>query len=410
MWFSALARRAALLSLCALLLAAGLGAQAQAGWFVYLLDSGGQALVRVGADGSQAVLPLGINPNAYLSAFDIGFSPDGARAALCAIDYGSAEAAPSAVLTVRDLAAQTDLMRLDLGPALGCRAAYRADGAFIALGIVHYLPGDVQAVPDLPAWELRVIDPVSGGTIAQLTSDSPEAAAAGLPSNPPVLPVVRRFDGAELIFAAQPFATGGGSEAPALNWRIDTATLAPLAGWGYLQFDLLANGELAWTAADSSRPAGEPPGPLPADNVVRWQDASGQARTIYASPDWLLIGARFIDEGARLALQLVAPYSAEYPAELGYPTRWIALDRAGATGELTSTAGYAQLRGVPGGYVVLQVFTPEGGGAPTYTLDYNAGGQIRTLWATQAGAAAYDLAWAPPMTPAAGLPPFAALP
>jgi hypothetical protein len=68
------------------------------------------------------------------------------------------------------------------------------------------------------------------------------------------------------------------------------------------------------------------------------------------------------------------------------------------------------LAGVPGGYVVLQAFTPEGGGAPTYTLDFNTGGQISTLWTMPGSASAYDLAYASPMGRAADLPPFAGLP
>lgn len=410
MSLSGIVRRAALFISCALLLNAASGVISQPPWAIYLLDTNAQALVRVNGDGSQAVYPLNLPENAYVSAFDLGFSPDGTKVALCPINYGSADAAPSAQLIVRDIAAQADVMRLDLGPALGCRVSYRSDGAFLALGIVHYIPGDVQAVPDLPAWELRVVEPGAGGTIAALRSDGPEAAAAGLTSNPPLLPLVRRFEGAELIFAALPFATGGPDVVPAFSWRVDAAALNPAAPWGQLQFDVLAGGDFAWNTADAGRPAGQPPGAMPANNVTRWQDTSGEPRTVFASPDWLLLDARFIDDGARLALQLVAPFDAAQPEDVGYATRWIAVDRAGALEELTGTASYAQIRGVPGGYVVLQAFAPEGSGPAIYTLDYNSGGQIRTLWNTEAQNTSYDLAWAPPMTLAPGLPPFAALP
>jgi hypothetical protein len=404
-----LARRAALALSCLLLVSAVSGVVGQPPWAVYLLDTGARALVRVNGDGAQAVYPLGLPENAYVSAFDIGFSPDGTRVALCPVDYGNAETAPSAQLIVRDIAAQAELMRLDLGPALGCRVTYRSDGAFLAVGIVHYIPGDVQAVPDLPAWELRVVEPGAGNTIAVLRADGPEAAAVGVPSNPPVLPVVRRFEGAELIFAALPFAAGGPGLAPAFTWRVDAAALTPAEPWGYLQFDALAGGDLAWNTGDPGRPAGQAPGSLPAANVTRWQDASAQPRTVFTSPDWLLLDTRFIDDGARLALHLVAPFDAAQPESVGYATRWIALDRAGAVDELTSDASYAQVRGAPGGYVVLQAYASPGG-ATVYTLDYNSGGQIRTLWNTEAQNTAYDLAWAPPMTLAPGLPPFAALP
>ncbi len=383
-----LARRAALAVGCALLLWLAMGVQAQAAWAVYLLDTGAQALVRVSSDGAQTTLPLGLAPGEYVSAYDMSFSPDGTRVALCPVNYGDGSAAPTAALLVRDLAAQTDLLRQELGPALGCRATWRADGAFLALGIVHYLPESGVVMEGVPAWELRVVDPGSGNAIATLRADGPEAAAAGLANVQTLLPAVRRFDGAELIFAAVPFAAGGPGAVPAFSWR--------------------PGGEFAWAATDPARPAGQPPGPLPAHNIAVVRDAAGQ-RTVFTTPDWLIIGAAFVDDGQRLALQLVAPFN-EAASETATPTRWVSVDRGGAVTELTSAAGYAQLAGAPGGYIVLQAFTPEGGGAPTYTLDYNAGGQIRTLWAAPNSATAYDLAYAPPMPPAAGLPPFAGLP
>jgi hypothetical protein len=403
------ARRAVSALLGLLLLAGSIGASAQAPWFVYLFDTGAQALVRVGADGAQTTLPLGMAPNEATSAFDMSFSPDGARVAFCALNYGDNTAPPTATLIVRDLAAQADLLRQPLGAALGCRATYRTDGAFLALSLVHHLPGDPAAAPDEPVWELRVLDAASGSAIGQLRADGPEATAAGLGASGAILPVVRRFEGAELIFAALPFAAGGPSAVPAWRWRVDTASLTQAEPWGSLQLDALPGAEIAWTASDPNRPAGQPPGPLPPDNVARVMDAAGQTQTVFASPDWLLIGARFIDDGRRLALQLVAPFDPS-AVEVSTPTRWIAVDRSGALTELTSTASYAQLAGVPGGYVVLQAFTPEGGGAPTYTLDYNTGGQISTLWTAPGSASAYDLAYATPIVRAADLPPFTGLP
>ena len=399
-------RHAALILLCLLTLTVSAGVQGQAPWAVYLLDSGAQALLRVHSDGTQAVLPLGLNPGEYVSAFDIGLSPDGSKAALCPVQYGDGTTTPTAALVVRDLASQTTVLRQELGPALGCRATYRSDGAFVALGMVHYLPGAAPPADGLPVWELRVVEPAAGGTIASLRSDGPEAAAAGLSPSDPILPLVRRFEGAEVILAALPYTTGETGPVPGLSWRVDAAALTPIEPWGNLQLDTLSNGEFAWAAADPARPAGQPPGPMPAYNVVRLRDATGQTRTIFASPDWLLMGVRFIDDGQRLALHLAAPFTAESST----PSGWVAVDRSGAVQELTSAAGYAQVQSAPGGHVVLQSFAPQDGGAPTYTLDYVAGGQISTLWAAPSTSSAYELVWSPPVTPAAGLAPFPAIP
>jgi hypothetical protein len=198
---------------------------------------------------------------------------------------------------------------------------------------------------------------------------------------------------------------------PGFLWSIDAGTLAPADPWGSMALDWLpATGELAWLAEDPSRPSAEPSGPLPRYNVVRFQDASGQ-RVIYSVADWTLIDARFIDDGARLAVQMMAPANPDRPPEAPIPARWVAIDRAGQVAELQTIEGYSQLRSAPGGYVLLQG-SRAGDGSSAYTLDFvnAADGAITTLWAQTAAAdqpSAWELAWTLPSSAQNVLPAFA---
>ena len=94
----AVARHAACALVGLLLLTGGVPLLAQGNWFVYLFDTGTQALVRVGSDGAQSTLPLGLAQNEAASAFDMSFSPDGGRVAFCAMNYGDGTQTPAATL------------------------------------------------------------------------------------------------------------------------------------------------------------------------------------------------------------------------------------------------------------------------------------------------------------------------
>jgi len=381
----------------------------------YLYDGITSRLLPISVSGAGEPLALPLPENSYASAFDMSFTGNGSRVAYCPINYGianpdgSSASPPNARLLVRDLATSTTTLDLDLGAAIGCRPFWRDDGAFVAVGIVRALPGDILAAQIPSSWELMIIEPASGGTLAALNA----ATGSGIPMPPgnTFMPLIRRFTGTQVTFGVLPYAVGGIASVPAYMWTIDSGALTPDDPWGQPVLDSLsAAGEVAWLAEDAGRPSGEPSGPVPRYNVLRLRDAGGE-RVVFTEPAWTLIDARYIDDGARIAIQLMAPYDPERALESAIPARWVALDRAGMVSELQSITGYTQLRGAPGGYLLLQN-SADSSGTPITTLDYvsAADGSISTLW-SQIGdlnmPTAWEFAWTTPSAPTTPLNPFA---
>jgi hypothetical protein len=218
-----------------------------------------------------------------------------------------------------------------------------------------------------------------------------------------------------VTFGLLPYSAGGAIDRiPAYVWDIASGQVTPVSAYGSLQLDWLsANGnqEIVWNGNDPSRAAGELGGAISANNVVRVQDSQGFDRVIYHTPDWLLVDVRYIEDGARLALQELEPYDAARSPEIPYATRWIALDRAGNETELQTTAVYTQLRGVANGYVTLQALPSSTAGeiTPEYVLDFSApNGTITTLWTQppQEAFSSWELVWSPVPNPTLALPPF----
>ncbi len=388
---------------------------AQAPVIAYLYDAITSRLLPVNSVGAGEPLSLPLPENSYASAFDMSFTHDGSIVAYCPVNYGvanpdgSSAAPPNARLLVRNLSASTTTLDLDLGAAIGCRPFWRDDGAFLAVGIVRALPGDIQAAQLQSSWELLILEPSSGGTLAALNMTN--AAGITMPPGNTFMPLVRRFSGTQVTFGVLPYAAGGIASVPALTWAIDSGALTPDDPWGQPTLDSLnAAGEIAWLAEDASRPSGEPSGPVPRYNVLRLRDGGGE-RVIFAEPAWTLIDARYIDDGARIAIQLMAPYDPQRALDAAVPARWVALDRAGIVSELQSISGYTQLRGAPGGYLLLQN-SADASGTTVTTLDSvsAADGSISTLWSQMgdlSAPTAWEFAWTLPVSPTTSLNPFA---
>ncbi len=136
---------------------------AQTPTIAYLYDAITSRLLPINQNGVGEALSLPLPDNSYASAFDMSFTSDGNRVAYCPINYGIANpdgtsaTPPNARLIIRDLAAGTTTLDLDLGTAIGCRPFWRDDGAFVAVGVVRALPGDIQTAQIRSPWELVVI-------------------------------------------------------------------------------------------------------------------------------------------------------------------------------------------------------------------------------------------------------------
>jgi hypothetical protein len=390
----------ALMLMLALILTFPAAAQPSA-WSVYLFESTSQQLTRVYGDGTQQSYDLGLAPDSYVGQSAIDFGPDGNRVGYCV--SANTPDGSRATLIVRDITnTSTPAINLDLGIAQGCWVKFNADASQIAVGLVRYYASDPNGNVSQPPWSLLVIDAASG---TQLHEMNALKGSANFDPSQTFMPLVRFFANDQIIFAGLPWGTEGTPVSPAYFWQLSDDSLQTIDRWWRWGLDSLASaGELAWTELDATRAAADPGGPLPQANVIKLADKSGQERVIYASPDWVLLGTKFIDNGRLLAineLQGAAPNST--PGS--QPTRWTALDRSGTTSILATTLGFSQLLAAPDGYVIL--WASDNSITPFMTLDDYNGGEKTTLWQQQgSGGITWSLIWAAPSATTDGLASF----
>lgn len=385
-----------------LLLASPAAAQ-QTGWSVYLFNNVSQQLLRISLDGAQQTYDLGIPEGAYLGRSSIDFTSDGSRAAYCLV-VNQADGA-YASLIVRDFAGQAALVNVDLGKTDGCWVTYSEDNSQIAVGLVRYYAGDPNADTRVPNWQLLVFDAGSGG---QLHEMNPTKGGAAFDAARTVMPEVRYFANNQIVFAAIPWGTEGFPLSPAYFWQLSDDSLQSIDRWWRWGLDSLsASGELAWVELDPSLAAAEPGGPLPRANVVKLADKSGQERAIYRNPDWIIMAARFIDNGRQLAINELEAFDPNRNPG-GQATRWMVLDRSGAVSELASVPGYSDLSAAPDGYIIL--WGSDNSASPVLTLEYRSGREATPLWQMQeTGGITWSLLWTAPTPTADGLQPFPAV-
>jgi hypothetical protein len=392
-------------------------AQSDGGWFVYIYDYNSRTIMRVDATGGATEYPLGLAEDEFLGGHEIAFTADGSLAAFCTVIYPSQQDANTqTTLYVRDIAAQTNTLQLDLGPSVGCRAgAFNADASQVAVGVVYREPfAESAGAQEGPAWRLSTFDTATGAELNTLTADDDIAAQIETFNDIPVMTVATDFDESGVLFYAQPWiGMDGPPEFPTYRWNPAAASLEAVPSRGLAISDYLAaTGELAFGAFDESLPAGEPMGPVPIFNLAVVRDAGGTERPVYVSPDWLVLGTDFVNDGNALLLTLLEPFNPQSvePSETS-DIKLITVDRAGNVAEFGSYSSYVEALGVPGGFAVLWAEYNEAG-VPVMHLDhFPAGGAMTPLWQSDpAGNAAvtWQLIWAPPVTPAGDLPPFAA--
>jgi hypothetical protein len=402
-------RRIGVLCLLAALTALlALPASAQGDWFALLYNNMTREFLRVNADGTEETYSLGLPENLYVNARDMAFSPDGSHVAFCVIEYKENNQNIT-TLFVRELATESNVLTQDLGSSIGCRVTGNDDLSLLAVALVRYYTGAPQTDPSLFPWELSILDADTGEIVNSLTPESPLAPSLEYAYGETFLPFVLQFARDEVIFGEVPYGSEFPPDFPTYSWQLDANTLEPTAGWGYPFSDTLeSTGELASLAQDPTLPAGEPGGPLPRNNIVTVTDASGATEVVCHSPDWILVGVEFIDNGERLAFELLEPFD---PNDPNVPSgmRLIALDRPGNVTELISSGGSIVVMGAPDGFVV---FVNQSSTLPSMlSLQYGSDGNLNTVWSydvPQTGSP-WELAFVIPPTPAENLPPFKAI-
>jgi hypothetical protein len=382
-------------------------AQSDSEWFAYLLNGATQELVRVNANGESASISLGISPNEFIGGGrDIAFSDDGSRVAFAQTDSSPDR---STTLVVRDIAAQTNTLEIDLGGTFGAQVrAFNAEQTQVAVGAVNYYEGDPNADTSRPVWQLRVVDVASGEVVYELNANDPLADDIELVASGTIMPEVRYFANDQIVFAAVPWGIGGAPELPAYVWQLNDDTLSPIEGYGLPGVDTLDTGELIYLDVDESLPTQEPGGPVGAFNVVMLADKTGQARTVYHNPDWVLLDSTFVNNGRQIAVQMLQPFDENHPAP--QVTQWILLDRNGEVSGDGVYPSFSQVLPAPDGYAILWAEFADNMGTPPRTtrLDYVANGATTNLWTevTDQAGTSWELVWSSPVSLADNLQSF----
>lgn len=414
--------RTALLVMITVLFTAILPASAQEQWTAYLFNSNTAQLVQVGPEGEQAAYSLGVNPDAgeYLGGFDLAITPDGARAAFCfvtSVPSADGNLTNQATYVLRDIVAQKDIARLDMGKPLSCRtgvAAFNPDASRVALAKVNSFPGDPNVDPDLPLWSLQIIDAVTGAVLSELNQRSPQLVAEGIDPmmvNSPILPLVVNVDDAGLIFTAAMFASEGRLNT-AFRWDFAANTVTLAEPWGKYGLSRQgATGEFAYADFDPALPVGEPGGPMANNNLVRVRAADSTDTTVFVGgSDWVVTNTIFVNEGRDLAISLLESFAPTNDPQYTQKIRWALLRRDGSLTDLLVTPDYSAVVPVGSSYLLLeiQVDRSQPNTFPSYMLTVAEGTEQRLIWQSPAASAFqnWEIAWATPVSAQADLPAF----
>lgn len=350
-------------------------------WRAFLFNASTLELVAVSLDGSQTTYTLGLPPNTYPMQADLPISLDGRLTAYCISSYDPNGAPPQLSLVVRDLPAARDIARFELGTGIGCHIGGFGDGGnLVAVGTVRSFPGDSAADPNLPLWQLQLLDVASGQTSLSIDSSTP---GLGLPDDQQRfanLPMVRRISDSEIIFSLQPYATEGNPDAPAYRWERASGQIEMVENWSGFGIDRLeSTGELAWLDYDPARISGTPIGPMTIFNVVKITDAGGTESVVYETGEWLPFDLTFIDGGRLL---LVTMFESGNPDDPSTPlrTRIVALDRLGAVTEIDTYDSFVQTAAAPDGYVLLWAEFTGGATPPPIHLEYRTLRERFEIW------------------------------
>ncbi len=410
----------AVIILIVALCAAVFPASAQSGWTAYLFNTSNGQIVQVGPGGEQASYALGNNPEGgeYLSSFNITITPDGKYAAYCLIVYppqtDTNPPKPQASYILRDIAAEQDVVRVDMGSPISCSAGphnLSPDGSLIAIGKVNSFPGDPNADPNLPLWSINVLETMTGKAQYELNNRSPLVADSSFDTtftSNPILPLIVEVDDTGLAFQAARYASEGRLDT-AFRWDFTGDQYAPVDVWGkYGLSQQTATDEFAYTELDSALPAGDPGGPIPTSNVVRLLDQARTVSTVFVGgADWLPLNTVFVNDGRDLAIMLLESFKFSEDPNIVQRNRWLLLNRDGSSSDIFLDDNYATVMAVTGGYLLfVQDFQrDQPNNFPTFSLTDASGSAI---WQSPPADSwqNWELLWVSPAPQQSELPPF----
>lgn len=335
---------------------------AESSWVVWLLNSNSRELMKVTPYAAQSFAwPFAAMP---YSTSDVAISPDNRLAAACLMDDAGRWS-----VGVAEIETGQALANLEYDTLQGCsttRASFSPDSTQVAFGVVYYLPNTPDAPTSGPVAALHVLDIASGDvTTLEFGLDGLTALFEEQLQQQPtaVLPIVVDFDGETVTFQLSVYAIGGNFVVTAEQWTIEpgfSERRDRFANPGVQYFP--STGEVVWPDVSNTYPRAQPPGPIPAYNVVRYQGVSGDPLTIFtpnAESPMLVVGVEWANNGAVLLVHLLGEHR---PDMSSIPEYWVALDRAGNIVDLPADITGFQVFGSPQGFFYLST---------TYDNDFN---------------------------------------
>jgi hypothetical protein len=309
-------------------------------------------------------------------------------------------------LVVRDIAAQTNLVQLNLDLAIQCSVGRHAfdplSNSSVLIGTFNYFPNDRTMIDTAaPLWQLREVDIATGQVIYEANATMSAVQSLLAYPNDPFLPVVRYNLGDIVIFLQMPISIGGMVEAAAIDWRPASNTFSSIENYGLPVLDFYG-GELVWASNNPNFPAAEVMMMQPY-NILTVASKAGGQNTIFYSPTEAIIGAQYIDEGLNLAINLAMP------TETGLVTRWVSLNRDGSITNM-NISPFATLEDAAFGHVTYTITygDPNTFANPSAVLIWSNRGVQNTL--LQLNSNEWRLVWSKPSAPSpSGLAPFPAV-
>jgi hypothetical protein len=374
-------------------------------WSAYVYNGIHDTLLRVSADGSQISYSLGFEDN-MPAPYELSFNEDGSQFAYCKRESDPNTRMNTYTLIVRDVAAETNLLEVDLGAGVD-KICTVGNHAFannrVAVGLVNY-SGDETL------WQVLLIDATTGETVYQIDEDNNPVQ---LPESFQhyTIPLIRHLTETEVIFMLAPQGGGDGPRVfPAFSWNIDSDAIEAIDYWGLEGISVLDTGEVTFPTNDPALPVGDTMGISTNYNVVQVVDGAAP-RNIYHTADWLIVRAQFINNGRQIAVLEYAAYDPNEPSASNVPTHWIAIDRAGNITELMTVEFMADIQPAPDGYVVLETTYPTGNFEQLHFVLRLVGNDVSTtLVELDTDDNSYwNLVWVTPTTTESNLAPFAAL-
>lgn len=335
-------------------------------WFAYLWNESTGTLLKVYRDGSTEEFSIDV-PIVFhtdvqlhdtilsqsLGHENMAFSPNGRLLAFCYLSPFP-DGRTIAYVVLYNLAISP------LGPAeielsgqfaTGCSAfpaSFQATGSEFAIAKTNRYPYDTRPNLTQPAWEIVVIDVLSGKMFEALSGISPQVLDISNRNweNFEMMPQIRSFDGNDyLIFAATSVLNDDPEALSYYAWNV--RSYDPVEMITTESEDRVYYNDTLRIGDNFVQPSTNTPVYLPSPNSIVMTDVHGEERTVYESQDGIVLDFLAVSDYI-LVLERTAP------PENSDASQWVVVNRNGhiVSAPVIEPGESGQLISVPGGFLV----------------------------------------------------------